>query len=58
MHLARLLAAQMTTAGIGKGAKSKGIKPQVKGAIYKVEFFATYFWFYAPVTPSWKVLRS
>ena len=27
-HLARLLASQMTQAGIGVGAESKGIKPQ------------------------------
>ena len=27
-HLARLLASQMTSAGVGVGAKAKGIKPQ------------------------------
>ena len=27
-HLARLLASQMTSAGVGIGAKTKGIKPQ------------------------------
>ena len=33
-HLARLLASQMTSAGVGVGAKAKGIMPQSQQVIF------------------------
>ena len=35
-HLARLLASQMTSAGIGVGAKAKGIQPQRQVQVLQV----------------------
>ena len=45
-HLARLLASQMTTAGIGIGAQIKNVQPQLQVCYCRVQLFERLLYMY------------